>query len=100
MGTRRRRVSASLVADIARVLNVSARTLQRKLVEAGTSFREVSDAIRGQLAQEYLNDGAVSIAEVAFLLGFSDQSSFNFAFRGWTGESPRALEATCDKTCC
>jgi AraC-like DNA-binding protein len=76
------------VGDIARALNLSVRTLQRKLVEAGTSFREVSDLVRGQLAQEYLTDGSVSIAEVAFLLGFSEQSSFNRAFRGWTGESP------------
>jgi AraC-like DNA-binding protein len=76
------------VADIARALNVSARTLQRKLVETGTTFREISDSVRGQLAQEYLTDNSVSIAEVAFLLGFSDQSSFNRAFRGWTGESP------------
>ena len=76
------------VGDIAHALNVSARTLQRKLVEAGTSFRELSDSVRGQLAQEYLTDGDVSIAEVAFLLGFSEQSSFNRAFRGWTGESP------------
>jgi len=76
------------VHNIARALNVSARTLQRKLVEAGTSFREISDLVRGQLAQEYLSDKSVSIAEVAFLLGFSEQSSFNRAFRGWTGESP------------
>jgi len=75
-------------ADVARALHVSVRTLQRKLVAAGTSFREVSDTVRGQLAQEYLADPRVSMAEVALLLGFSDQSSFNRAFRRWTGESP------------
>jgi len=74
--------------DVARALHVSVRTLQRKLVATGTTFREVSEAVRGQLAEEYLTDSAVSIAEVAFLLGFSDQSSFNRAFRRWTGESP------------
>jgi AraC-like DNA-binding protein len=74
--------------DVARALNVSVRTLQRKLVPAGTTFREVSDAVRGQLAQEYLTDPAVSIAEVAFMLGFSDQTSFTRAFRRWTGDSP------------
>ncbi|HET9233694.1 MAG TPA: AraC family transcriptional regulator, partial [Candidatus Eisenbacteria bacterium] len=76
------------VGEVARALHMSVRTLQRKLVEAGTSFREISDSVRGQLAEEYLTDANVSIAEVAFLLGFSDQSSFNRAFRGWTGESP------------
>lgn len=75
-------------ADVARALNVSVRTLQRKLVASGTTFREVSNAVRGQLAEGYLADSTVSIAEVAFLLGFSDQSSFNRAFRRWTGKSP------------
>ena len=75
-------------AAIARALNMSVRTLQRKLVETGTTFRQVSDTVRGQLAEQYLADSHVSIAEVAFLLGFSDQSSFNRAFRRWTGESP------------
>jgi AraC-like DNA-binding protein len=74
--------------DVARALNVSVRTLQRRLVETGTTFREVSDGVRGRLAEGYLADRAVSISEVAFLLGFSEQSSFNRAFRRWTGESP------------
>lgn len=75
-------------AAVARALHVSVRTLQRKLIAAGTTFREVHDTVRGQLAVEYLDDPRVSTAEVAFLLGFSDQSSFNRAFRRWTGESP------------
>ena len=75
-------------ADVARALHVSVRTLQRKLVATGTTFRELSETVRGQLAEGYLADPKVSIAEVAFLLGFSDQSSFNRAFRRWTGESP------------
>ena len=76
------------VEHVARTLNVSVRTLQRKLIADGTTFRRVSEAVRGQLAAGYLVDSRVSIAEVAFLLGFSDQSSFNRAFRRWTGESP------------
>lgn len=55
---------------------------------AGTTFKEVSETVRGRLAEEYLTDPQVSIAEVAFLLGFSDQSSFNRAFGRWTGLSP------------
>ncbi len=73
---------------VARALHVSVRTLQRKLVAEGTTFREVYDTVTGQLALNYLSDPKVSIAEVAFLLGFSDPSSFNRAFRRWTGETP------------
>lgn len=76
------------VEAVARALHMSVRTLQRKLVATGTTFRELADAVRAQLAEEYLADGSVSTAEVAFLLGFSDQSSFNRAFRRWTGQSP------------
>ena len=75
-------------ADVARALNVSVRTMQRRLDASGTTFRELSNSVRGQLAEGYLADPRVSIAEVAFLLGFSDQSSFNRAFRRWTGDSP------------
>jgi AraC-like DNA-binding protein len=74
--------------EVARALHVSVRTLQRRLVATGTTFRQVSDTVRGRLAEGYLTDPRVSIAEVAFLLGFSDQSSFNRAFRRWTGETP------------
>jgi AraC-like DNA-binding protein len=73
---------------IARALNVSVRTLQRKLVAEGTTFADVATSVRGRLAESYLADRAVSIAEVACLLGFSDESSFNRAFRRWAGEPP------------
>lgn len=75
-------------AAVARSLHLSVRTLQRKLLATGTTFREVSDSSRRGLAEAYLMDRGVSIAEVAFLLGFSDQTSFNRAFRRWTGASP------------
>lgn len=77
-------------AHVARKLHVSVRTLQRRLVAEGTTFREVTDRSRRGLAEAYLADPGVSIAEVAFLLGFSDQTSFNRAFRRWTGASPGA----------
>jgi AraC-like DNA-binding protein len=73
---------------VARALHVSVRTLQRKLAGEGTSFREVVDAAKGQLAQAYLADPKVSVGEVAALLGFSEPSSFNRAFRRWTGHTP------------
>jgi len=74
--------------EVARKLNVSVRTLQRRLVASGSTFRKVIDAVRAKLAEGYLADPAVSMSEVAFLLGFSEQSAFNRAFRRWTGESP------------
>lgn len=74
---------------VARALHMSVRTLQRKLVASGTTFRDLSDTVRSNLAQGYLADPNVSSAEVAFLLGFSDPSSFTRAFRRWTGVSPR-----------
>lgn len=89
----REAITAALPEDaraptVARALHVSVRTLQRRLVKEGTTFRDVSDAARHGLAEGYLADRQVSIAEVAFLLGFSDQTSFNRAFRRWTGLAP------------
>jgi AraC-like DNA-binding protein len=75
--------------EVARKLRLSDRTLQRRLFGAGASFREVSDGVRSELAKEYLSDCRVRVSEVAFLVGFSDQSSFNRAFRRWTGIPPR-----------
>ncbi len=75
-------------ADVARELFVSVRTLQRKLAAEGVTFREVHDAAAARLAMSWLSDPKVSVAEVAFLLGFSDPSSFNRAFRRWTGQTP------------
>jgi len=75
-------------AQVARVLHVSVRTLQRKLANEGTTYREVLETAQSRLAQAYLADPHVSVGEVAALLGFSDPSSFNRAFRRWTGEAP------------
>ena len=74
--------------DAARALNCSVRTLQRRLDAAGETFRAVSERVRAQLARQYLADPAVSIAEVATLLGFSDATAFNRAFRRWSGDTP------------
>jgi AraC-like DNA-binding protein len=74
--------------DVARALHVSVRTLQRRLAAHGTTFRAQVDRVRAQLATEYLADRRVSILEVAFMLGFNDQTAFNRAFRRWTGRAP------------
>jgi AraC-like DNA-binding protein len=75
-------------SEVAAVLNVSVRTLQRKLRENGTNFKEVWDETRHALALAYLSTSQRSISEVTRLLGFSCSSSFTRSFRRWTGLSP------------
>lgn len=74
--------------SIATRLHRSASTLQRQLHAEGTSYREVLEATRRSMAREYLRKGEHSQAQIAFMLGFSDQSNFGRAFRRWTGKSP------------
>jgi AraC-like DNA-binding protein len=82
--------SLSLAAT-AKELGLSARTLQRRLTEAGHVFATVADAVRQDLASRMLAERGVAIAEVAFLLGFADQSSFTRTFKRWTGLTPAAF---------
>ena len=74
--------------QIAQSLNVSNRTLQRKLKEEGTSFMHLLQDTRLQLARKYLNQPSRSIIETAYLLGFSEPSTFSRAFKRWTGQAP------------
>ena len=69
-------------------LAMTARTLQGKLKDEGTSFRKLQEEVRKQLAIGYLKDGHDSICEIALLLGFADQSAFHHAFKRWTGQTP------------
>jgi AraC-like DNA-binding protein len=74
---------------IARSLNQSASTLQRRLRKEGTTYQSLLDATRRELAFDYLRQGRDSLADIAFLLGFTDQANFTRAFRRWTGRTPR-----------
>jgi AraC-like DNA-binding protein len=74
---------------IARSLNQSASTLQRRLRDEGATYQELLDATRHEVALEYLRHGGHSLVDIAFLLGFTDQSNFTRAFRRWTGKTPR-----------
>jgi AraC-like DNA-binding protein len=68
------------------------------LRDEGTSFRTIQDETRQQLAEDYVEDGEYSLSEIAYLLGFSDQSNFSRAFRRWNGTSPSGyLEDSQDK---
>ncbi len=85
-----RGVSLSL-NEVAKELAVSSRTLQRRLRESGVVFADLATEVREQMARQLLRQKTVSVAEVAYLLGFSDQSSFTRAFKRWTGETPAAF---------
>lgn len=73
---------------VARRLALSARTLQRRLGEDGTSFRELVDLARRDIALQALARPGADLTDLAFLLGFSEVSAFSRAFRRWTGHSP------------
>ena len=74
--------------DIASALGMSQRNFQRKLGELGLTYQKLLDETRHELARRYLDDPSKSVTEVAFLLGFSEQSAFTRAFRHWSGMSP------------
>lgn len=87
-------IARNLAQDNARLgavaldLGLNQRTLQRKLADAGASFQQVLDQTRQELAEGYLRQRNLSLVDIAFLLGYQDQSAFNHAFREWTGMSP------------
>jgi len=78
----------------ARALGLGARTLQRRLDEDGTRFGALVDGVRADTARMLLSDPTIALSEIAFLLGFSEQSAFTRAFKRWTGETPAAARAT------
>lgn len=78
------------IEEIARSLTISVRNLQRELQTEGTSYQQLLDETRKELALRYLKKPDTSIHDVAFLLGFSEPSAFHRAFKRWTGQTPRA----------
>ena len=79
------------VTDVAGRLGMSARTLQRRLADTGYAYQQLVDAARRELAERLLQGTDYSLAEVAFMTGFSDQSAFTRAFKRWAGETPRSF---------
>lgn len=73
--------------QVAQALNMSTRTLYNKLESSGTTYREVLDETRRELAEEYIRQ-ELPIYEIAYLIGFSDTANFSRAFKKWTGMSP------------
>jgi len=76
------------LADVATDLGMSERTLQRRITEEGTTFRELLVAARQELGRQLLADSEATIDEIAYLLGYQDTSSFHRAFREWEGVTP------------
>ena len=77
------------IQGAARELGVSARTLQRRLRETGTDYTGLIDETRCNLAHAYLDEMGLTLKEIAHLLGYSQPSAFNRAWRRWTGSTPR-----------
>ncbi|MDO4856211.1 MAG: helix-turn-helix domain-containing protein, partial [Limosilactobacillus gorillae] len=71
---------------VAQRLGMSNRTLQRKLKEEGTSFKAVLTKVQSKMAQTYLRNG-VRTDEIAYLVGYTETSSFMRAFKRWTGQT-------------
>ncbi len=76
------------VERLATRLNMSGRTLQRRLSDLKTSFQEVLDVVRFDLARAYLKDVRLDVSQVAYLLGYSELRAFDRAFRRWASKSP------------
>ena len=74
--------------QIARELHLSPRTFQRRLQQEDTSFSQLLDAVRRELATTYMEATDKSVTEITYLLGFAETSTFSRAFKRWTGQSP------------
>jgi len=75
--------------EIASRLGVSPRTLARRLAAEGLTFATVLERLRSELARRYLQDEDLPISRIAWLLGYSEVSSFTHAYKRWTGSTPR-----------
>jgi AraC-like DNA-binding protein len=79
-------------SEVARVLGMSPRALQRRLTLEATTFATLIDDTRRELALAYLREGRCSMTDIGYLLGFSGAASFTRAFRRWTGQTPSEFQ--------
>lgn len=77
------------VRAAAESLGVSVRTLEKRLRAEGAAYRDIVTTAKREIAVQSLRKGRLALTDIAFLLGFSEQSAFNHAFKRWTGQSPR-----------
>ncbi len=78
---------------VAGEVGITRRTLQRRLATAGTSYSDLVNEARYQLAAELLEDRSVPISSIAKAVGFANHSGFSRAFHRWTGMTPRQYRA-------
>lgn len=76
------------IDQVAGHLNISSRTLQRKLKDEGNSYKELIDELKLDFARGYLNQVELNVSEIAYLLNYADASTFNRSFKRWTGSTP------------
>jgi AraC-like DNA-binding protein len=76
------------ITEVAKELGMSGRTMQRRITDEGTSFRQLLNDARRELAQFYLKEPSLSVSEIAYLLSYEDPSSFFRAFHEWEGTTP------------
>jgi len=92
------RGSTPALEQVADALGMASWTLRRKLKEEGTSFQELLDDMRRDLALAYMKDVGLSLGEIAYILGFSTPGAFQRAFKRWTATTPgeyrRGLRST------
>ena len=89
------------IALVSRRNNMSVRKLQILLEKENTTFKKLLQVVRKEMALAYLREKQILLAEVAYLLGFSEPSSFHRAFKQWTGQTPgqfRSVILTNDQT--
>ncbi len=103
-GTRAKSAIIQLLADdpgldaVATRLQLSPRTLQRRLKAEGLVHQELVEAVRQELSAGYLQEPTLSFTDIAFLLGYSDATAFSRAYKRWTGQSPSAARAALAKS--
>ncbi len=83
----------SNIDEVARKLLISKRTLQRRLKEEATNFQNELNKTRKRLAEYYLGNPELSYAQISFLLGFDQPTSFYRAFHEWTGKTPKQMRS-------
>jgi AraC-like DNA-binding protein len=79
------------IEDVANMLNMHPRTLQRRLMQEGTTFEKVRDDVRKRMAEIYLANEIVPLAQVAHLLGYANQSVLTRSCLRWFGKTPLAM---------
>lgn len=90
---RRLRGGDPSLRSVARELGMSERSLQRHLRELGYTYNALADEVREATARLYLEQPDIALAEIGYLLGFAEQSTFNRAFKRWTGRTPKQVRA-------